>query len=120
MDLIYLDSLKEDFNVLYIYSKGVKHYGTNKEKYVKDWVDMMIYYNIINYKICLNFLNYYDAVGVNLQFINCPCHYSGNFWWSKSSHIRTLGFVEDRGYNGLEFYIGKKKKENILVYGIVI
>ena len=86
MELIYLDSLKEDFNVLYIHSKGVKHYGTNIEKCVKDWVDMMIYYNIINYKICLNFLNDYDAVGVNLKLINCPCHYSGNFWWSKSSY----------------------------------
>jgi len=109
MELIYQDSLKEDFNILYIHSKGVKYYGLKEEECVKDWVNYLIYFNIENYKICLNYLNNYDAVGVNLQ-LNPVCHYSGNFWWSKSEHIKTLGLIEDKSYNGPEFYITKKKE----------
>jgi hypothetical protein len=49
-------------------------------------------------------LIYNDCVGVNIKgdssnlqvdynkwgYLCAPLHYSGNFWWSKSSYIRTL------------------------------
>ena len=73
---------------------------------VKDWVDYMIYYNIIKWITCLEELKDCDVVGVNLQ--KYPWHFSGNFWWSKSSHIKTLGVISDRSYNGPEFYITSK------------
>lgn len=101
MELMYQDALHEDFRVLYIHTKGIKHYGS---KNVADWVKLLVYYNIVNYEFCLLMLNQYDAVGVNLQ--NNPVwHFSGNFWWSTSRHIRTLGQIADFSYNGPEFYI---------------
>ena len=108
MELIYLDSLKEDFNILYLHTKGIKHYNQLTEQNVKDWVDMLIYFNINKFNICLEYLNNNDVVGVNLQ--PNPWHFSGNFWWSKSSHIKTLGLIQDKSYNGPEFYITKKKE----------
>jgi hypothetical protein len=32
-------------------------------------------------------------------------HYSGNFWWSKSSHIRYLTKIVDTYYNTPEFLV---------------
>jgi len=57
--------------------------------------------------MCLNELNHCDAVGVNLQEKenDYPLHYSGNFWWSKSSHIRKLREINDNFYNSSEFWI---------------
>ena len=112
MELIYNDSLNEDFNILYLHTKGITHYRQYTEQYVKDWVDMLIYFNINKYNICLDNLNENDVVGVNLQ--PNPWHFSGNFWWSKSSHIKTLGLIEDKSYNGPEFYITKKKEGKYL------
>ncbi len=110
MEIIYQDSQKEDFNMLYIHSKGVSH--ANKDQQIQanvnDWVDMMIYYLIDNHEKCLEKLQEYDAVGVNLLSVPAV-HFSGNFWWSKSSHIKTLGPIVDRSYNGPEFYITSKK-----------
>ena len=108
MELIYKHSIQEDFNILYIHTKGVKHYKMATEEYVKDWVNMMIYFNIGNYKKCLSYLKENDVVGVNLQ--PDPWHFSGNFWWSKSEHIKKLGIIEDYNYNGPEFYITKRKE----------
>lgn len=108
MELIYKHSIQEDFNILYIHTKGVKHYKMTTEEYVKDWVNMMIYFNIGNYKKCLSYLKENDVVGVNLQ--PDPWHFSGNFWWSKSEHIKKLGIIEDYNYNGPEFYITKRKE----------
>ena len=106
MELIYEHSLEEDFNMLYLHTKGIRHYGQIYEQNVKDWVDYMIYYNIIKWMTCLEELKDCDVVGVNLQ--KDPWHFSGNFWWSKSSHIKTLGVISDRSYNGPEFYITSK------------
>ncbi len=113
MELIYEDSLKEEFNILYIHTKGIRHFNQYTENNVKDWVDFLIYYNIQKYKICQEYLSEYDVVGVNLQ--SYPCwHFSGNFWWSKSSHIKLLNKIKDISYNGPEFYITSKKNGKYL------
>jgi len=92
----------DDFNILYIHSKGVKHNGQNQ--CVKDWVDYLIYFNIENYRSCLEKLKDYDVVGVNLN--KEPCiHYSGNFWWSKASHVKKIGLLTNDEYIGPEKYI---------------
>ena len=96
----------EEFYVLYIHTKGIKHFNGKFEKNVDDWVEYMSYFNIYNFNLCLNELKNYSAVGVNLQISNdYPLHYSGNFWWSKSSHIRKLKLIEDNFYNSPEFWV---------------
>lgn len=88
---LYEDSKNELFNVLYIHSKGVRH---NNNINIIDWVNYMSHFNINCYKYCIELLNNYDTVGVNLQD-NPSLHYSGNFWWSKSTYIRKLENCND-------------------------
>ena len=57
-------------------------------------------------KEIIDFLENYDTVGVNLQ--SGP-HYSGNFWWSKSSHIKTLNKKIGSNYTDPEFWVTSKK-----------
>jgi len=94
--------MKEDFQVLYLHSKGVRH--NNQNPCIQDWVDVLSYFNIQKHETCMKHLEEYDAVGINLT--NRPSlHYSGNFWWSKSSHIRTLQKCTYSCYNAPEFWI---------------
>jgi beta-1,4-mannosyl-glycoprotein beta-1,4-N-acetylglucosaminyltransferase len=111
INLIYDDCIKsgEEFKILYIHSKGVRHVNNPKcEKNVYDWVELLSYFNIYNHKLCLTELNNCDAVGANLQSANdCPLHYSGNFWWSTSSHIKKINTTSKTNsfYNAPEFWV---------------
>ena len=111
INMIYQDSMVEDFYVLYIHSKGVKHYNTLLEENVYDWVEYLSYFNIYMHETNIELLDKYDAVGVNLQVKpgDYPLHYSGNFWWSKSSHIKNLHIINDDHYNSPEFWITTTK-----------
>ena len=99
---LYEHAQQEEFYVLYLHTKGVRHNNTNP--CIIDWVNYLSYFNIEKHETCIQGLETHDTVGVNLQ--NDPCvHYSGNFWWSKSSHIRTLQKCEYTCYNSPEFWV---------------
>lgn len=95
---------KEDCYVLYLHTKGVSK-DWNRYIGMSDWLDCMLYFNVERYNDCIKSLNKgNDVVGV--MFYKTPtdidyektiwkkgeinCHFSGNFWWSKSSHLRAL------------------------------
>ena len=77
-------------NTLYFYlhTKGLKHFGTNQEAFVIDWINLMIYWNIECWQKAVDILSndYYWTYGCN----HTGVHYSGNFWWSKKSHLARL------------------------------
>lgn len=99
---LYEHAQQEDFYVLYLHTKGVRHNNTNP--CILDWVNYLSYFNIEQHDACIKGLETNDTVGVNLQ--NDPCvHYSGNFWWAKSSHLRTLQKCEYTCYNSPEFWV---------------
>ena len=85
-------------NILYIHSKGIRWLcDGGRVANIFAWRRMMEYFLIHNYKSCLAKLDRYDCVGCN--FINPPdrikkethaAHFSGNFWWTKTSWIRKL------------------------------
>lgn len=81
---------QEEFAVLYIHLKGVTHVNNRYNKPTEDWRHFMQYFNVENWRQCVAKLeDDHDTVGVN--FYKCPLpHYSGNFWWARSSYIRTL------------------------------
>jgi beta-1,4-mannosyl-glycoprotein beta-1,4-N-acetylglucosaminyltransferase len=111
INILYEHSKLEDFYVLYIHSKGIKHYKTDLENNVYDWVEYLSYFNIFMHSKCIELLECNQAVGVNLQ-VNpqeYPLHYSGNFWWSKSSHIKNLHPINDNFYNSPEFWVTNGK-----------
>ncbi len=90
----------EEFNVLYLHTKGV----SRSNQYVNDWVDLLKYFNIFRWFDRLKELETNDCTGVNYGgnpddikehpstwgYGKAPMHYSGNFWWSKSNHIKNL------------------------------
>lgn len=91
----------EDFYVLYLHTKGVtKPHSQN----VKDWTNYLSYFNINKWSDRLKELEENDCTGVNFcgnpddlnehpatwGYGKAPQCYAGNFWWSKSSHIKKL------------------------------
>jgi hypothetical protein len=97
-NLYYFAKNNPNFKILYIHTKGV-HNKLNL--CVEDWVEYMTYFLINKWKTCINTLDNYDTVGVDLR--DYPVlHYSGNFWWSTSDHIKTL--PEPIDFNNIEKY----------------
>jgi hypothetical protein len=108
INALYDDAQKEDFRVLYLHTKGVKHDPSNM--CVKTWVDYLCYFNIYQHKKCIELLNDYDTSGANLQDKPTEkCHYSGNFWWTKSSYLRKLDRLSTNTYHSPEFWLTEKK-----------
>jgi hypothetical protein len=72
-------------NVGYIHSKGM----TSLSKQVNRWRKVLEYGVIEKWEDNINALNKgYDVSGICWDLIGN--HYSGNFWWAKSSYIKTL------------------------------
>lgn len=108
INMLYDHSWKEEFYVLYLHTKGVRHNNTNIN--VIDWINFLMYFNIKRYETCVKNLLEYDTVGVNLHIADetAPTHYSGNFWWSKSEYIRKLGKCVYTHYTSPEMWITEK------------
>ena len=104
-------------NILYFHCKGLLH----KDDHIKDWIDYLEYFNIERYKHSISKLKDYDVVGCNYYpregdpyykknpywFTLLKEHYSGNYWWTKSSYVNTLkrlDYDESDRYS-LEFWI---------------
>ena len=97
---IFEHSLKEDFRVLYMHTKGV----SKNHPFIDDWTNLLAYFNVDRWSERWNELDNFDCTGINHfgnrgdLFVNpeywgygkTPVHYGGNFWWSTSEHIRTL------------------------------
>jgi hypothetical protein len=86
-------SINEDFNCWYIHTKGAS-IPKNHQHWVQkqSWRSYMEEFIINQHERCLDMLSYYDAIGVNKNENNrSEQHFQGNFWWTKSSAVRTLG-----------------------------
>ena len=72
----------------YVHTKGLRHFGTEHEQCILDWIDLLIYWNIERWRDVPGILSQekYWTYGCN----HTRVHYSGNFWWSKPSHIQRL------------------------------
>jgi hypothetical protein len=97
-----IETEKENMKILYIHNKGTRKAGN--EKVIKSWRALMEYFLIEKGLYCISKLNYFDTIGCNIinetnnGFSNVNekhCyHYSGNFWWSNSSYIKSLKKLE--------------------------
>lgn len=72
--------------IMYMHTKGVT---SPDNECINDWRNYMSYFMINKYKDCVAALDSNDACGVDFRQEPCP-HYSGNFWWATSKHIRSL------------------------------
>lgn len=129
----YFKDKDENFNVLYLHTKGVRKAG-NKEVIVS-WRNMMEYNLIDKYKYCNYFLNENIAYTIGNNIINSfkdekdeivllnknHCyHYSGNFWWAQSVYIKKIEplKIEDmkenrfrQRYQAENWILSQKEKE---------
>lgn len=72
-------------NVGYVHSKGI----TSLSKQVNRWRKVLEYGVIEKWEDNINALNKgFDVSGIIWD--KESCHFSGNFWWAKSSYIKTL------------------------------
>ena len=87
----------------YVHTKGIRHLGTEQEPFVIDWIKLLLYWNIEKWETSLSILSQdcYWTYGCNHTGI----HYSGNFWWSKPSHIRRLSDYIPEYYTAPEDWV---------------
>lgn len=85
-------------NILYLHTKGLRHDAKNKKE--NDWIDMMLYFTVEQYEICLQKLDenidvvgcdYYNSDGKERN----PKHFSGNFWWANTHYLSTLPLLKE-------------------------
>lgn len=114
------ESVEEEIYILYLHTKGVRKAGN--EKVVKSWRDMMNYFLVEKYKICLDLLSHYNTLGNNIVNSHIyqkndvsisdkhTLHYSGNYWWAKKSYINNLPYL-NLDFN-VDLFKSRFKSEN--------
>jgi len=98
---LYDDCQKEDLHVLYIHTKAVTaisnclltYKAASKFKNRHLWRQLMNWGVINNWQKCVDSLSQFDTAGIDYQ--SDPPHYKGNFWWTKSEHVRSLAHPMD-------------------------
>ncbi len=82
---------QRDCNICYIHTKGA---STGNNICIDEWRQYMLHFNLKNVSKITKILQECDTCGVDL--VDTPVlHYSGNFWWSRSSHIAKLLLPRD-------------------------
>jgi beta-1,4-mannosyl-glycoprotein beta-1,4-N-acetylglucosaminyltransferase len=95
-------------NILYIHTKGIR-YDINDTKQL-DWLNLMTHFLLYNCNTCIELLNI-DSESIGCNYNNgstgCKKHYSGNFWWSKTTHLAKLENIDENNNprNFVEFHL---------------
>ena len=108
LTLLYVQSIcknSTEKNVLYFHTKGVTSYLRYGEECIKNiysWRKAMEYFLLEKWKECTPLLNIHDVVSVfygnwehNITK-DVRQYFSGNFWWSKVSHINKTPDMRNR------------------------
>jgi len=113
--LLYLQSLAkqdtEEVYYWYLHTKGLRWFGNEKEQNVLDWIQLLLYWNCTVWQHAVDALNDgYETYGCNETSVVFPgfpptSHYSGNFWWARSSYLRKLPDKIGSNYFHPEFWI---------------
>lgn len=97
----------------YVHTKGLRHYGTIIEQNVVDWIILLLYWNISQWRLAVNMLNYYESYSCNAVG---NTHYSGNFWWATAPYIHTLPNTIGSDYVAPEFWICSHEHKMCNIY----
>ena len=89
INLLRQQCINEELDVLYIHTKGASRRLNDRNAH-NNHLDIMCYNCISNFQNFKSALDEgYDTAGT--LFNDKPfVHYSGNFWWAKSEHVRKL------------------------------
>ena len=112
-----------DYKVLYFHTKGASKDSID----VSSWRLMMEYFVIDKWKECIDYLNDFTTVGVQMCRVghsiypdgtikeeNPTIVYAGNFWWANASYINTLRtkYIDDECRYAVEKWIGDSDSSN--------
>jgi GR25 family glycosyltransferase involved in LPS biosynthesis/tetratricopeptide (TPR) repeat protein len=87
-NMIEFSKMNPDCNILYLHNKGISYSDVYQQ--VNDWISLMLYFLIDKSNLCLDALNNGTQV-IGSNYSESPHkHFSGNFWWTKSSYFKTL------------------------------
>jgi hypothetical protein len=100
-----------DTKYLYLHTKGIRWFGADQEQNVVDWIKLLQYWNIEKWRNALIQLEKYDTYGCNYINESYPPHYSGNFFWTKASYVKTLDNHIGDQYNDPEFWLLTKTSQ---------
>ena len=99
----------------YLHTKGVKYEDSdyNKNQNVRDWVNLMLYFNIEKWELAIEKLVLFNTYGCNhIENI----HYSGNFWWANQNHIQNLPGEIESHYTAPEDWVCKLNKRHFSIF----
>ena len=94
---------EKEYYLYYFHTKGLTHPPNEPSSIFYSRRRILNYYTLLRYKINIKLLESYDAVGCSLHLYPKK-HFSGNFWWSKSSYLQNLENI-DHQYLAPEMYI---------------
>lgn len=105
----------EKIDYYYLHLKGV----TRVSQPTEDWRKMMLHFLLRDVEANSILLDKYDALGCNfcggVPKENIGIHYSGNFWATRSKHVKKLATIAEMngryGRLGAEFWIGSSKTQ---------
>jgi len=94
----------EDYYIYYFHTKAASKNDIDNTSIFSKRRQILNFFTLKKYKISINLLEKYDAVGCSL--LKYPkTHFSGNFWWSKKSHVTRINDNIGDGYLASEMYI---------------
>ena len=99
----YITNTNNDYYLYYFHTKGLSRINTVYNHFICRR-KILNYYTLEKFKINIELLSKYDAVGCSLSLYP-KMHFSGNFWWSKSEYLNTLQDVTTPFYLAVEMYI---------------
>jgi hypothetical protein len=94
---------EKEYYLYYFHTKGLKDKNDHLLHIFSSRRQILNYYTLLQYNINIKLLETYDAVGCSLSLYPKK-HFSGNFWWSKSSYLQKLENINDK-YLSPEMYI---------------
>jgi hypothetical protein len=103
---------KDDWYVLYLHAKGVRH---PHSPITHAWRRCMTRHTVHNWRSCVADLDSgCDSVGAHWltpqeypERIRAASYWGGNFWWAKSSFLRTLPELPANATTRAEFYLAE-------------
>jgi len=95
--------LEENYYMYYFHTKGLKCKNDPLFNVFSSRRKLLNYFTLEKYIINIDLLKKYDAVGCSLNLYPKK-HFSGNFWWSKSSYTKLLQNINNK-YLSPEMYI---------------
>ena len=92
-----------DYYLYYFHTKGLKEKNDALFHIFSSRRQILNYYTLLQYNCNIKLLQDYDAIGCSLSKYPKK-HFSGNFWWSKGSYLKSLININDK-YLSPEMYI---------------